>query len=300
MPKPYHIITFDGGGILGLYSITLFARLASVYPELVPSTDLLAGTSTGGLIALSLAAGNAPEKIMDLYLLRANEIFSRRLSYSLTTLWGLCGTKYHNTGLINVCRSTFGNQLLGQLPRKVVIPAFNLMSDGTPENPSWRTRFFHNLNDDDGRELVSDIAIRTSSAPAYFPTYQGYCDGGVFANSPATVAIAQAIEKGEADLKDIRLLSVGTGGQIRYIDGQQLQWGALKWARPVIDIFMDGQSLVTEATSRKLLADRYFRLDPICPNIAMDDTSKMAQLMRLANEIDLKPAIRWLRDIYFK
>lgn len=296
MGRPYHIISFDGGGVLGLYSATLLSRLTALFPEMLEKADLLTGTSTGGLIALTLAHGLTPTQIMDIYLLRSKEIFARQLCYSMATLWGLAGSKYHNAGLVKVCNDTFGDQILGRLPKKVLIPAFDLMSEGSPANPSWRARFFHNLAPDDYSELVSDVAIRTASAPTYFPTYQGYCDGGVFANSPGTLAIAQAVEKLGVDLADIRLLSIGTGGQIKYIDGQQLDWGLLKWVRPVVNIFMESQSLVTEATCKKFLGDRYFRLNPICPEIEMDDVSRMPDLIRAANETDLTPAIRWMRD----
>ena len=41
--------------------------------------------------------------------------------------------------------------------------------------------------------LCSDVACRTSAAPTFFPTYQSYVDGAIFANNPALSAIAKVL-----------------------------------------------------------------------------------------------------------
>jgi patatin-like phospholipase/acyl hydrolase len=299
MGKPFRIATFDGGGICGLYSVGLMRRIIQQFPGITDSIDLFAGTSTGGLIALSLAANLSIDTVRDLYLNKAKSIFAKPLGWRIKSVFGAAESKYSNKGLIKAAYEVFGGTFLGELPKKVVVPAFDLCSEASPEDPSWRTRFFHNLTPDDKLELVSDIAVRTASAPTFFPSYQGYVDGGVFANFPALVAVSQAMEKNPSlQLEDIRLLAVGTGGQIKYISGQDLSWGAVQWIRPILDIFMGAQSLLVDSLCKKLLSERYCRLSPAIPGIAMDDVSRMGELVSLAENTDLGPTFDWVEKTF--
>ena len=290
-------MTFDGGGICGTYSVAMLLRLITHRPELVASVDLFAGTSTGGIIALALASGLSPNAVLDLYKIRGTEIFKRSAWRRIFSPFGLCESKYTNDGLIAAVKGALGNGLMGNLKRNVVVPAFDLKSVASPDNPSWRMRFFHNLDTDDQAELVSDVAIRTSSAPTFFPSYQGYVDGGVACNDPSLLAVAEAIAHGAA-LSDIRLMSIGTGGQIKYIDGQDLQWGALAWIRPLLNIFMGGQELVVDALTSKFLGTNYCRLSPVIPDIAMDDVGKVDELLNLASTADISGTLKFLDEIF--
>ncbi len=296
MRKPYRIMTFDGGGICGTYSIVLLRRLLQCRPQLIDQVDLFAGTSTGGIIALCLASGLSVDTIVDLYKNRGKDIFERSMWRKLTSPFGLRESKYDNAGLIKACYDVLGNTVLGDLKRNVVVPAFNLKNEVSTDDPGWRMQFFHNLDADCRDEKIADVAIRTSSAPTFFPSYQGYVDGGMACNDPSVLAIAEAVENGDLDLSDIRLLSIGTGGQIKYLDGADLQWGALKWLGPILNIFMGGQSLVADSISTKLLGGNYCRLSPIIPDIAMDDVAKVGELIDLANAADLTVPLKFLDE----
>ena len=75
----------------------------------------------------------------------------------------------------------------------VLIPSFQLDNQAPHAGQrQWKPKFFHNYPgpDSDGAELVVDVAMRTSAAPIYFPTYQSYIDGGVVANDPSMAALA--------------------------------------------------------------------------------------------------------------
>ena len=304
--RAFRGVTFDGGGICGLYSIVIFDRLVQARPQLLDRIDLFAGTSTGGIISLALAAGIPIPTIIDLYRTRAKEIFQRPWHRVLFSPCGLAESKYVGNGLVKVMYDVLGAKTLGDLNRKVTVPAFNLKEEASPDDPSWRVRFFHNFTAEDAAEKIADVAIRTASAPTYFPAYQGYIDGGVACNHPAVLAIGQGVrfaggggemgEKRGADLADICILSIGTGGQIKYIDGSNLSWGAAKWAKPIIEVFMGGQSLVADSLAAKLLGDRYHRLCPIIPDIALDDLSKINQLLELGRKADLTAALEFLDD----
>lgn len=299
MGLPFRAVVFDGGGILGLYSISMFLRLLEQRPAFLDSIDLFAGTSTGGIISLCLASQIDPHEVQRLYVERGKEIFHRPLSHCLLSPFGLVESKYDNTGLIKSCYDVFGDKKIGELAKWVCVPAFNLMDEGSPENPSWRARVFHNLdqiNNPDLLENVADIAIRTASAPTYFPSYQGYVDGGLYNNSPVVTAISKAIGKLGVKLEDIEVLSIGTGGQIKYVKGQSLQWGILPWINDLVDIFMDGQTLKAEMEGKDMLGDRFHRLCPIIPSIAMDDIAKINQIQDLAAKADIGETIKFLDE----
>src|SRR3954449_5172824 len=100
MKTPIRILALDGGGVGGVSPARLVQRLTAEFPDLIARTDLVAGTSTGGLIALGLANGQDTETLPDLYLNEAQNIFgpaNRRLS-----VWDPFYAKYVPTGLRQV------------------------------------------------------------------------------------------------------------------------------------------------------------------------------------------------------
>ena len=67
--SPYRILSLDGGGIRGVLTVVLMQRLAEEagLGDWIDSADLLAGTSTGGLIALGLARGIPLEELREVF-----------------------------------------------------------------------------------------------------------------------------------------------------------------------------------------------------------------------------------------
>jgi uncharacterized protein len=142
--------------------------------------------------------------------------------------------------------------------------------DTPPENQSqvirrWVPRFFHNLNDTVSLDdLVVDVAMRTSAAPTYFPIYQGFVDGGVFANNPALCAITTAISAG-IKMEDIVVLSISTGKDGLYLSQKQYgegDWGFLQWAPKLIDLILDGGVEVTDFQCSQIIGERHARPVP--------------------------------------
>src|ERR1700690_2403033 len=82
----YRILALDGGGIRGLYTAVLLSRLAQAVPGFTDRADLLAGTSTGGILALGLAKGMSPQALEDLYQNDGTEIFSRTIWHEVRDL----------------------------------------------------------------------------------------------------------------------------------------------------------------------------------------------------------------------
>ena len=65
---PYRIMTFDGGGVKGSLMATLVKRLSDKFPNLLQQVDLFAGTSTGSVVALTLASGFSADTLVSFIL----------------------------------------------------------------------------------------------------------------------------------------------------------------------------------------------------------------------------------------
>ena len=58
----FNILSFDGGGLRGALSIKLLEKIQSKISDIVKTSNMISGTSTGSLIALGLAYGMTPEE----------------------------------------------------------------------------------------------------------------------------------------------------------------------------------------------------------------------------------------------
>lgn len=304
----YRILSLDGGGLRGLITARMLQRLNDEpeIPGWLEKADLIAGTSTGGILALGLAAGKSAKEIGDLYKNKGSEIFDDSIWDDIRDLGKTIGAEYSNKALKKELRSIFGTTTLEQLTRKVAIPAFDLDNEAKDTRQrSWKPKIFHNFSGEtsDGANLAADIALYTSSAPTYFPSADGYIDGGVFANNPSLVAIAQAISRSNTDeeranLADIVLLSVGTGISLTYIKGKSLDWGYAQWIKPLINILMDGVAGISDYQARELLGSRYHRLQVVfktTENIPLDAVNKLDRMDEIGSTFDLTVARQWIK-----
>lgn len=298
----FRILSFDGGGIRGALTVRLLKRLAEKHPNIAVEADLLAGTSTGSLIALGLAKGMTLDELVRLYSKESGEkIFSPRYR-------ALLRPRYSNRNLAELLSSAFGETLrLGDLPRTVVIPAFRITGG---EEGRWSPVFFHNFPGSAYLDMrVVDVGLASSAAPVYFPSHQDYVDGGVIATNPSTAAIAitRDAKAGKRSIADITLLSIGTGYDPLSIDYPTTNWGALEWAIyphppvPLLSLLLDGSAEADTWYSAMLLGENYFRLNPrLTEPIDMDEYEKVSLLDRLARECDLEPCLDWIEQRWYE
>lgn len=300
----YRVLALDGGGIRGLLTSRLLERLEAAQPGFLGSVDLFAGTSTGGILALALAAGLTPSEISGLYRDRGPDIFADDTLFdALGHADKLVIADYRNRALRDALVERFGERTLGDLPRNVVVTTFDLDSEveWQPGLRSWKAKFFHNFPEEstDGLQTCVDVAMRTSAAPTFFPTWQGYVDGGVAANNPSMCGLAQALdpETGGQRLEDVALLSVGTGASPKWIEGADHDWGLVEWAPHLVGLLLDGVAGVADFQCRRILGDRYLRLDTVLPRpIGLDDVAAIDELEAIADDVELDPAIAWLAE----
>lgn len=297
----YRVLSFDGGGIRGLLASRLLERIAAERPGWLDAVDLLAGTSTGAILATAIAAGLEPATISRIYSERGREVFEETI-WDLTDVDRILRADYRNEGLKAALTQTFGSRTLGDLKCKVVISTFDLDSGQvTGEGVrSWKAKFFHNFEEPDSTDrdqLLVDVLMRSCAAPTYFPIYQGFIDGGVVANNPSMCALAQALHEdtGGQHVSYIALFSVGTGANPKYLETMNGDWGYAQWLKPLVSIVLESGSGIADYECRQILGRRYHRLNPVLPEpVTLDAVEKCDVLERMAKKHPLKDTLGWL------
>lgn len=296
----FNIITFDGGGLRGSLSIGIFERIQKEFPDIIRTSNLLGGTSTGSLIALGLAYGVSCNEIKELYSIeKAKYIFSKSYSEMLRP-------KYNNDNLKEILLSIFPEDLkLKDLGKLVVIPSFYIGN----ETSSWKPIFYNNIpNSSTENARVVDVAMSSSAAPVFFPTYKNHIDGGIMATDPSLACIVYAMGKELGKSCDnMRLLSLGTGYSFNSIKQDTTSWGAVDWIIsknpdfPIISITLEGNAGMSQIFSEKLLEDNYNRINPrLDRDIGMDDCEALDYLIDMSQNYDIKDHIKWMKDKWNK
>ncbi|GJM40995.1 MAG: patatin [Ardenticatenaceae bacterium] len=295
MNKQTRILTIDGGGIRGLIPARILVSLERKLqqrtgrPEarLAEFFDLIAGTSTGGLITCLLLAPGENEwtpafsanDIVDLYQNHGTEIFDASLSKRIRSLNGLRDERYEARGLERLIDERVGDLWLSQLLKPCLITAY----DVTRRKAKFFTQ--HDARNDDKDYPIKVVARATSAAPTYFEAMPGengrtpyaYVDGGLFANNPTMCAYVEAYRKlaDQPTAENMVILSLGTGQISRSYPYRSVKdWGVVQWIKPLIDIMMAGASETVDYQMQQMFtahgrSDNYLRLQAI---IAKDDT----------------------------
>lgn len=298
MADPVRILSIDGGGIRGIIPATVLAELElRTGRRIAEMFDLIAGTSTGGILALALTRpghGGTPiytaEELIGLYVEEGPEIFSRSIWHRVHSAEGLLDEKYPSGGLERAFHRYLGDARLSDSLTGVLVTAYEIEQRHTFFFKSSKARA--DAADD---YAMRDAAQATSAAPTYFQPvridrgpdrpYLALVDGGVFANNPAMCAYAEAV-KGRPDA-DVLLVSLGTGELTRRLEWSDAKdWGLVEWARPILDVVFDGVSDATDHHLGELLGpDRYFRFQTSLDDASDDiDDAGDDNLQRLKQE----------------
>ena len=259
----FQILALDGGGLRGIFAAAALAQLeADFESSVLGHFDLISGTSTGGLIALALAAGRSPQEILDFYLELGPKIFPRSSLRRISRLV----RPYDPAPLREAVEEVLGAKTLGDSPVRLTIPAFDLTSDDvyvfrTPHLPKLRR---------DHRERMADVALATTAAPTYLPAHRidglRLVDGGVWANNPTMVAVVEALGSLRRSPQSVHVMSVGTTTPIVARNNRLDRGGVLRWARDIVDISFRGQALSgTNHASLLLPKGHVHRLDVPVP-----------------------------------
>lgn len=236
--RVFRILSIDGGGIKGVFPAAFLAELEKALPAPVASYfDLIAGTSTGGIIALGLGLGVRPLEITNFY-----EKFGPRIFAKPWWRGGFFEAKYDATELEDALRDVFREKTMGDSQVRLLIPSFNA-SNG--EIHIYKTRH-HARFLTDYKVSAVDVALATTAAPIYFRSHAGaggalYVDGGVWANNPVGNAVVEAVSWLGRNPRSVRVLSLGCTQFPQSFAGLK---GKVDWARKerFVEAFLRGQS----------------------------------------------------------
>ena len=294
--RPFKILSLDGGGIKGLYTAHLLRQcefyLANGKP-LAAYFDMIAGTSTGGIIALGLGLGRTTEEIVSFYNTDGRLIFPPYPATKLGKTWRFVSSFFrpilNHEELEAALKRRFADDTLGQAGPRIVVPAFMMPKTEiavfkTDHHPDFRN---------DHTTPAWKVARATSAAPTYLKGHEHsesgriFSDGGVWANNPVMVAIVDALTSYDITLDQIEVLSIGTGNPPFELSRNSVFAGLLAWRK----VIMAAMFLTTDnATSQALLLlgpDKVLRIEPSgeAATIELDDFDRaQAELPLLASE----------------
>lgn len=265
----FQILSLDGGGLRGMFSAAVLARLEEdLDVRIVDHFDLIAGTSTGGIIALGLGLGLTPRQILKFYTDHGPRIFRDRSR--LRGVRHLVRAKYGSEPLRAALTEVLGERTFGESTKRLLITSYNIGADDvylfrTPHLPTLKR---------DWRERAVDVAMATSAAPTYLPGMAlggaRLVDGGVWANNPVVVALTEAVGPLGVPLDAIRVFSLGTTTDMRHRSRRLDRGGLLPWARDAVEVLMRAQSESATKQVRHFLGkDRVLRLNPMVPTGAL-------------------------------
>src|SRR3954453_6250997 len=223
------VLSIDGGGIRGLIPALVLAEVERrSQKQVYERFDLIAGTSTGGILACALCAPDPlpAEQLVGLYEDEGPNIFDRSIWQRIRSAEGLLDEKYDSAALDRALERFLSDKRLAESKPDLLVPAYNL---GDPGPYFFKTRKAR----EEGHDFsLAQVARATSAAPTYFEpaelTGRALVDGGVFAANPAMCAFAEVMRFQPA--ADVVLLSLGTGQRTRKRSFDQVgDWGLIEW-----------------------------------------------------------------------
>lgn len=294
------ILSIDGGGIKGALPAGFLAQVEEATGErVVDHFDLIAGTSTGGIIAIGLGLGVSASEILSLYRRDGPAIFGEppgpgegagwlgRAAAWLRAAVGrrsrgvrrFVAPKHDPAALRAALAGVLGERRLGESLTRLVIPAYNAdLRDVYIFKTSHHERF-----ELDWKVQAVDVALATAAAPTYFrahelPNGARLVDGGIWANNPVGLAVVEAVGVLGWDRSALRVLSLGCTDEA-FVPHPEA--GLRHLALDATTLLMQGQSFGSWGTAKTLAGPNdVHRVNPEVPRglFSLDDASKVNRL----------------------
>jgi len=308
--KTFRILSIDGGGLRGIIPVKILQKLEEITGKRVHEMfDLVAGTSTGGIISCAsvLKGENGQPKfsladIEDIFAKKAGTIFptARGLKRMILAAENIARPGYNPAGLQSVLEDYFDEERITDTLTPVFVSAYDLNNN--------RALFFKSrqaLTDDKVNARMIDVCRATSAAPTIFPAYifnyddpkfpndnptRMCIDGGVFINNPEIGAFTEAsrfasyppYNMPNVSNDDICILSLGTGHYTSLMTQKQGEdWGEIAWAPNISDVMMQAVSHTAEYQGDVLTSDdHHLRVQIAIENEKYDDLADPSPIIR--------------------
>ncbi|PWW40289.1 hypothetical protein DFO83_102107 [Idiomarina loihiensis] len=269
------VLSLDGGGVRGLFTISVLAEIESIIARQTGNEnvkigdyfDLLTGTSIGGILALGLAAGKSARELQKVFYDQASLIFPSTFPGRwFNTIKSIFTPLYSSEPLRKTVENMIGSStIFNDLERRVLIPTVSLT---TGKSQFFKTPHNGRFNRDGSLKLV-DAAMATAAAPTYFAPH--YCaernayfaDGGLVANNTSFVGLLEVLRDMRDDFpsasyNNVHILNVGTLGEEYTIRPKTL---GRKWNKGYLGLWAGGKRLVltTMSATQRLHKDMLMR-----------------------------------------
>ena len=302
----FRILALDGGGLKGAFTAAALATWEKQTGQrIVDHFDLVAGTSTGGILALGIGLGLSGQRMLDFYKNSGPVIFPmtrfRSRAKHIVKHWLM--PKFSQETLHRELEAALyqgGKTLcLKDSQCRLVIPTYHAVAGvshlfRTPHHPDLTA---------DANTPAADAALATSAAPTFFTAAKianmvaesGYFDGGVWANSPVMAAIIEAVCFLRIPIERVDVLSVGTTDE-PFTVREQTRAGIIGWLwkKKILDLVMNAQQESALKLAQHLVGDpRFLRVNvTTVPGIyALDGAKEIGELADLGNQVALRTEI---------
>lgn len=302
--RPMRILAIDGGGMKGVFACAYLQTLEDHFGKhLHEHFDLIAGTSTGGIIALGLGAQKSAAQLLAFYRDHGAAIFPpgkpqprlkllRKARAILELKIRLdTGYWYHadplKRALEAVLKDSSGEHLrMGQAATRLLIPAVNAQNSFPRVFKAHRGEPQVAHLDRDLNHSMVEVAMATAAAPWYLPIAKvdeggvpfTYIDGGLWANNPGVVAVTEALTYyvgPDREFDSIELLSIGLPSSTGYPnDGRYLR--GRQFIDQLLGYAMESSKHGADQTARFLLqraGHLYYRVRPA--NLTEDQSKRL-------------------------
>lgn len=239
MSKAFKILSIDGGGIRGIYPAHILQCIEErLRVNLYETFDMIAGTSTGSIIAAGVAIGVCSVDIVEMYRKHGAKIFQKKklclpfqkLNKFVHPLFdSIYDSQYLEKILTEVCQ----DKRLGEIEKPLLLPSTDIGNGCVHVFKSGYSKDFTR----DNKVLVKDAVLASCSAPIYFDPYKLdhylLADGGLWANNPALAAVIDAQRRLGVKQDNIQILTIGTGhSKTMYGTNTLRKWGFMNgWRR---------------------------------------------------------------------
>jgi len=233
MGKTFKILSIDGGGIRGIYPAHVLRCIEErLQINLFDTFNMIAGTSTGSIIAAGVATGVPAANIVAMYKEHGADIFRKKRFYwpgkKLKSIQPMFDSVYDAQYLENVLTDVFQDKRLGDIKKPLLLPSTDIGNGCVHVLKSGYSSDFTR----DNTVRVKDAVLASCSAPTYFDPrkvdHYLLADGGLWANNPALAAVIDAQKRLGVAQDDIQILSIGTGhSKTMYGTNTSRKWGLI-------------------------------------------------------------------------
>ena len=311
--KPFRVLSLDGGGMRGTYTATYLDQVSKGFArrqnrgelDIGAAFDLIAGTSTGGIIACALAAGVPLARVVELYRKSGSKIFPRRVPDSIPALpadlvMRPSAIDAGKHALKQALHEELGDLTIRDIYRDRGI-ALAITAVEMSQHRSWvfKTPHVPTSKDRDGGYSLVDVCLATTAAPVFramadidYPDdpkagFNVFVDGGLWANNPVLVGMIDALEVAHPE-QDIEIFCLGTcpvpaGEQLKRNEMNR-GLGAWKFGSDAATLSIDAQQFAYDNMARMFARHlnrkcRVVRFPAdkvpasLIPHLGLDDTS---------------------------